>query len=284
METALELAQRGDHVILADRNVDGGEAVAQRIVADGGRAEFRPLDLGDLSRIRAFADDETSRGLPLEVLINNAGLLPPMQRATTRDGFELKFGVGFLGHFALTGLLLPALQRAHQPRVVSVASIAHGTGRIDLDDLQAVRKYQSYKVYAATKLACLMFALELDRRAKRAGSKLISVAAHPGVSKTPIAAGWEREDRRRVIDRLERISYRLFMRFVAQSAAQGAKPLIYAACEPQVTGGGYYGPTGFRQMSGAPGPVACKEHARDEAVAAMLWSHAEQLTQVRYAL
>ena len=283
LETALQLAARGDHVILADRNVAGGTAAAQRIVASGGRAEFRELDLGELSRIRAFAEDETARGLPLDVLVNNAGLLPPMQRATTRDGFELKFGVGYLGHFALTGQLLSALARSAQPRVVSVASIAHSSGRIDLDDLQCVSRYQAYQSYANTKLACLMFAFELDRRAKAAGSRLLSVAAHPGVSQTPIAAGWEREDRRRLIDRLERIGYRISMRFFSQTAAEGAQSLTYAACEPGVEGGGYYGPTGFGQMSGAPGPVRAKRHALDPAAASALWERSEQLTGVRYA-
>jgi NAD(P)-dependent dehydrogenase (short-subunit alcohol dehydrogenase family) len=282
LETALQLARRGDHVILADCNVDGGNVVAERITAAGGRAEFRPLDLADLARIRDFASREVALGLPLDVLVNNAGLLPPMVRATTRDGFELEFGVAHLGHFALTGLLMPALKRAARARVVSVASIAHASGRIDLEDLQSERAYQSYKTYCTTKLACLMFALELHRRATSAGSDLVSVAAHPGVSITPIAAGWEREDRRKLRDRLERIGYRISMRFFAQTAAEGARSLVHAASAPDVTGGGYYGPTGFGQMGGSPGPVKPKRHALDAAVAARLWERSEQLTGVRY--
>ena len=175
LETSLQLAARGDHVILADRNVTGGEAALRRIVAAGGSGEFRQLDLADLAGVRQFAGDELARNRPLDVLINNAGLLPPASRATTRDGFELEFGVAYLGHFALTGLLLPALERSDSPRVVSVASIAHASGRIQLDDLQHERNYRAFRVYGATKLACLMFAFELDRRAKLAGSRLISV-------------------------------------------------------------------------------------------------------------
>jgi NAD(P)-dependent dehydrogenase (short-subunit alcohol dehydrogenase family) len=283
LETALQLAARGDHVVVADRNVAGGEAAVQRILAAGGRGEFRELDLADLARVRDFAGDELAGGGPLDVLINNAGLLPPMARATTRDGFELKFGVAHLGHFALTGLLLPTLERSEQPRVVSVSSIAHARGRIDLDDLQLERGYSSSRAYSAAKLACLMFAIELDRRAKKAGSKLISVAAHPGVSKTPIAAGWDQEDRRRLRDRLERIGYHASMRLFAQTAAEGAQSLVHAASEPGVIGGGYYGPTGFGQMGGSPGPVRPSPRALDAALAARLWEASEQLTGVRYA-
>jgi NAD(P)-dependent dehydrogenase (short-subunit alcohol dehydrogenase family) len=250
----------------------------------GGRAELRELDLADLSRIRAFARDERARGEALDVLVANAGLLPPMVRATTRDGFELEFGVAYLGHFALTGLLLPALLRSPRPRVVSVASIAHASGRIDLDDLQLERGYLASRAYGNTKLACLMFAFELHRRATAAGLGLVSVAAHPGISKTPIAAGWEREGRRRLRDRAELWGYRLSMRLFGQTAEQGARSLVFAARDPRVTGGGYYGPTGFGQMGGPPGPVEPSPRARDEDVAARLWEASERLTGVRYEL
>lgn len=282
LETALQLAGRGDHVVVADRDVVGGEAAVRRIAEAGGSGEFRELDLGDLSAIRRFTREELARGGPLDVLIDNAGILPPMERATTKDGFELEFGVAYLGHFALTGLLLPALSRSGRPRVVSVASIAHASGRIDLEDLQHERGYSSSGVYSDTKLACLMFAFELDRRARAAGSGLISVAAHPGISRTPIAAGWEREDRRRLWDRLERIGYRLSMRFFSQTAAEGARSLVYAATEPGVEGGGYYGPTGLGQMGGPPGPVSPSRRAVDPHVAAKLWEASERLTGVRY--
>jgi NAD(P)-dependent dehydrogenase (short-subunit alcohol dehydrogenase family) len=281
-ETALRLAARGDHVVAADRNVAGGEAVVRRVAELGGSAEFRELDLADLSQVREFAAREVALGRPLDVLVNNAGLLPPLVRATTKDGFELKLGVAHLGHFALTGLLLPALARSDRTRVVSVSSLAHATGRIDFDDLQCERSYSSALAYARAKLACLMFALELHRRASAAGSPLASVAAHPGIARTPIAAGWEREDRRKLRDRFELIGYRVFMRLLGQSAAEGAEPLVFAACDPSATGGGYYGPTGFRQTRGPPGPVQPSRRALDAAVAARLWETSEQLTGVRY--
>jgi NAD(P)-dependent dehydrogenase (short-subunit alcohol dehydrogenase family) len=198
LETALALAGGGDHLIVADRDRVGGEAAVARIVRAGGSAELRELDLADLSRVRAFAADELASGNPVDVLVNNAGLLPPMLRTTTRDGFELELGVAHLGHFALTGLLLPALLRSREPRVVSVSSLAHANGRLDLGDLQLERGYASARAYANAKLACLMFALELHRRATAAGLTLVSVAAHPGIARTPIAAGWEREGRRRL--------------------------------------------------------------------------------------
>jgi NAD(P)-dependent dehydrogenase (short-subunit alcohol dehydrogenase family) len=282
LEAASQLASRGDHVIIADRNVAAGEAVAQRIASDGGSAEFRGLDLGDLTGIRTFAADEVARELPLEVLINNAGLLPPMQRATTRDGFELVMGVAYLGHFALTGLLLPALLRAQRPRVVSVSSLSHSGGRIDFDDLHCERHYSSSLAYSNSKLACLLFAFELQRHAAAAGSTLVSVAAHPGVSRTPIASGWQQENRRRWHDRFELFAYDASMRLFGQTAAAGALPLVYAASEPDVVGGGYYGPTGFKQMNGRPGRVPPAPRALDTAVAARLWEESMGLTGVRY--
>ncbi|MGH8518392.1 MAG: oxidoreductase [Panacagrimonas sp.] len=284
LETALQLARLGDHVVVADRNVAGGRNVVERIVNSGGSAEFRALDLADLSVIRAFAGEEVSRNAPLDVLINNAGLLPPMTRTLTRDGFELMFGIAHLGHFALTGLLLPALRRSPSPRVVSVSSVSHASGRVAPDDLQSGQRYTASGAYANTKLACLMFALELDRRADAAGNPLISVAAHPGISRTPIAAGWEREDRRSLWDRAERIGYRLSMRLFAQSAADGARSLVHAAYEPGVEGGRYYGPTGFQQFSGAPGRVEPHSRALDTAIAERLWDRSEQLTGVQYEL
>jgi len=282
LETSLQMARRGFYVIIADRNVDGGKDAVARITHAGGRAEFRELNLARLSQIRHFAAEELALGLPLDVLINNAGILPPKERAITADGFELEFGIAHLGHFALTGLLLPAMLCSRQPRVVSVSSISHTSGKIDFDDLQFERQYTALHAYTCTKLACLMFALELNRRAKAVGSKLVSVAAHPGVSKTPIAAGWEQEDRRGIRDRLELISYRLCMRFLAQSAEQGAHSLVYAATEPGVVGGGYYGPTGFKQIGGSPGPVAPGQNALDVGVAARLWEVSARLTDVKY--
>ncbi len=284
LEAALKLAARGDHVIVADRNEAGGKAVVDRIASAGGSAEFRALDLADQARIRTFAESEVARGEPLDVLINNAGLLPPMTRTTTSDGFELMFGICHLGHFALTGLLLPALLRSQQPRVVSVSSMSHSGGHIDFDDLQFKQNYASSRAYAGTKLACLMFAFELNRRAVAAHSPLMSVGAHPGVASTPIASGWKQENRKKLMDRFELFAYNTFNGLFGQTAAEGAQPLVYAACEANVAGGAYYGPTGFKQMSGKPGRVDPASCALDEAIAARLWEESAQLTGVSYAV
>jgi len=281
-EAALQLARRGDHLIVADRDVNGGLDTARRIEAAGGRAEFRELDLADLSRLRAFADDELARGLPLDVLINNAGLLPPLERATTRDGFELGFGVAYLGHYALTGLLLPALRRASLPRVVAVSSLSHGAAKLDFDDLQFERHYVSSTAYANSKLCCLLFAQELQRRADAAGAKLASVAAHPGVAATPIAAGWQRENRRTLWSRFELIGYNMSIRLFGTTAAEGAKPLVHAATAPDIVGGAYYGPTRMMQTRGAPGRVKPNAKALDAAVAAQLWAASARLSGVEF--
>jgi NAD(P)-dependent dehydrogenase (short-subunit alcohol dehydrogenase family) len=284
LQAALQLAQRGCQVIVADRNVEGGEAAARLIREAGSSAEFRALDLASLSAIRSFADAEVSRGQPLDILLNNAGLLPPKSRTTTADGFELAFGVAFLGHFALTAQLLPALLRSRQPRVVTVSSNSHPQGRIDFDNLQLERRYLSSQAYTSSKLACLMFAVELARRATAAGTQLLSVAAHPGFAKTPIAQGWKAEGRRRLLDRFELYGYQLCMALLGQEPADGARSLVMAALEPGLEPGGYYGPTGFMQTQGPPGRVKESPKARDAQVARRLWQEAERLTGASWAV
>jgi NAD(P)-dependent dehydrogenase (short-subunit alcohol dehydrogenase family) len=282
-ETARALAARGFDLVIADRNVAGGEAAAQKLIADGasGRIEFRALDLGDLAAIRAFA--ESFNGA-LDVLVNNAGLLPPLRRATTKDGFELKFGVSHLGHFALTAGLLPALLCAPAPRVVSVSSIVQATGRIDFDDLQAERDYLSSRSYAQTKLACLMFALELHRRSEAAGSKLISVAAHPGISRTGIGDVRRGERRSSFTDWMEGIAFQIAMRAFGQTPEQGALPIVHAASAPEVRGGEFYGPDGFMQFRGKPTKVRPSAAAQDRDAAARLWAASEQLTGCSFTM
>ncbi len=281
-ETARALAAQGFDLVIADRNVAGGEAAAQRLLADGacGRIAFRALDLGDLAAIRAFVDDFDG---PLDMLVNNAGLLPPLRRATTKDGFELKFGVSHLGHFALTAGLLPRLLQSPAPRVVSVSSIVQATGRIDFDDLQAERSYLSSRSYAQTKLACLMFALELQRRSEAAGAKLISVAAHPGISRTGIGDVRRGERRRGLTDWLEGVAFQIAMRGFGQTPEQGALPIIHAASATDVRGGEFYGPDGFMQFRGKPRLVQPSAAACDTASAQRLWAVCEQLTGCDYA-
>lgn len=276
------LARGGYRVLIADRNVTAGQAAVVLIRQAGGDAEFRSLDLGSLAEIRAFAAAELARNRPLDLLLNNAGLLPPLQRTTTTDGFELGFGVAYLGHFALTGLLLPALLRAAAPRVVAVSSNSHPSGRIDFANLQLETGYTSSQAYTNSKLACLMFAFELQRRADAARLRLTSVATHPGISRTNIAAGWKNEDRRKLWDRMEVIGYEAFMRFFNRDAVEGARSLVYAATHDPVEPGGYYGPTGFMQGRGEPGRVKPARRALDDGVAARLWRISEEMTGVRW--
>jgi len=282
LHTTLQLAAQGEHVVLAARNAQKGDEIVERIVDSGGKAEFHRLDLADQEVIRQFAEAELALGKPLDVLINNAGSLPPKNRTTTKDGFELDFGVGFFGHFTLTGLLLPCLERSPSPRVISVSSVSHDFGHIDLNDLHYEHHYHSSLAYNRTKLACLMFAMELHRRATASGSHLISIAAHPGISRTPIAEGWESEGRHRLWDRFELFGYRWILDHLGQSAEQGAQALVYAANEPSVVGGAYYGCTGFQQVGGPPGRVHPSHKALDQKTAACLWQAAEELTGVRY--
>lgn len=283
LETARMLSRQGFQVILADRDVAAGQAAAKALGLGGGKAEFRALDLADLSQIREFADAELAQARPLDLLINNAGILPPMQRAQTRDGFELEFGIAHLGHYALTGLLLPQLLRSAAARVVSISSIAHPGGHLDFDDLHFERRYNGTRTYAATKLACLLFAMELHRQARSHGAPIVSVAAHPGVAKTALAAGWQQEQRRGLRLRAELLAYHLFIRLFGRSAAQGALPLVHAATHPRVQGGGYYGPCGLAQVYGPPGAVRPARKAMDPALAGRLWEASEWLTGVRYA-
>jgi NAD(P)-dependent dehydrogenase (short-subunit alcohol dehydrogenase family) len=281
LAAAQELACRGYRVVIADRNITGGEAAVKLISEQGGSAEFRQLDLGDLEAIRKFAT-EIARDQTIDVLLNNAGLLPPAQRTTTKDGFELAFGVAYLGHFALTGQLLPALLRSSSPRVVCVSSNSHPRGRINFSDLELHNGYTASGAYMNCKLACLMFAFELQRRAAAARLNLSSVAAHPGVSRTPIAAGWQSENRTGIWDRFELLGYQVFVRFFDRDAAEGARSLVYAATRPDIEPGGYYGPTGFMQGRGEPGQVKPAVHALNMEVASRLWRVSEELTGVHW--
>lgn len=282
LDTAKALAAAGAHVILSDRNVDAGEAAAGQLRASGAQAEFRALDLGDLAAIRRFAETVRAEGTALDLLVNNAGLLPPLQRAATRDGFELKFGVSHLGHFALTDGLLPALLQSKARRVVSVSSLVHAHGKIDFDDLQAEKSYEPQRAYNQTKLACLIFALELQARADTAGVALTSVAAHPGVARTAIGNQRKTDPPRRLQDRLELWSFNMAMKYFGQSAGDGALPILYAATMPDVKGGEFFGPDGFMEFSGYPKRVRPSRLALDTVVRTRLWEVSERLTGARY--
>jgi NAD(P)-dependent dehydrogenase (short-subunit alcohol dehydrogenase family) len=272
-EAAIALAARGAHVILAVRDEARGAAIRARM--PGANAQVARLDLASLASIRAFAE-RVSATLPrIDILLNNAGLGLQPTRATTADGFERQFGTNHLGHFALTGLLVPALLRAPAPRVVTIASIAHKRGAIDFADLQSARAYDGGRAYSQSKLANLMFAFELDRRARAAGSRLLSVAAHPGVATTGFLAASGMPGYKVALSTL---AIRLF----CQDAAHGALPGLYAATMADVQGGQYWGPDGFMEMRGAPTLVRATAAARDQAAWQRLWSESEKLTGVVY--
>lgn len=275
--TALELARKGASVILACRNPAKAEDALGRLKAavPGARAELAALDLSSLASVRTFGAEFAARGVPLDILVNNAGIMAPLARKTSPDGFEIQMATNHLGHFLLTALLLPALKRAPAPRVVTVASIAHRRGKIDFDDLMGERRYSPFSSYAQTKLANLLFAFELQRRA---GAKLTSVAAHPGVAMTKIVENGMGGGRPTALTRVMGFFAPLF----SHSEEAGALPSLYAATMP-VQPGAYYGTDGFREMTGAPVRVDSAPASKDPAAAARLWDVSEKLTGASYS-
>jgi NAD(P)-dependent dehydrogenase (short-subunit alcohol dehydrogenase family) len=278
---SLELARAGAQVILACRDISRGEAALKRFREQLPNAsiEALQLDLADLNSVRKFAEKIDARGEPLDLLINNAGIMAVPTRRLTKDGFELQFGTNHLGHFALTGLLLPALLRAESPRVVTVSSIAHKSGKFQLDNLNGERRYKDIPAYNNSKLANLLFAFELQRRAAAAHTPLLSIAAHPGVATTNLFAAGSRLDRQPLFSWLTE----KFVPLLGQSDAAGALPILYAATAPDVSGGDYYGPHGFAEFKGYPVVAKPTALATDKTPAAQLWQRSEELTHVHYA-
>jgi len=287
---ARELARAGAHVILAARDRTKGEAAITRLRSEvpGAQVELGILDLASLASVREFATRQLDRGLALDTLVLNAGVMAPPKRIETRDGFELQFGTNVLGHFALAGLLLPAIELAitdsaarlpQTPRIVFLASIAHKRGAIHFDDLQATRSYSPMGSYQQSKLADLMLAFELDRRLKAKGSPILSIAAHPGVSNTNLFHNGDFNPLERAGRRLIGKLFDLFL----NSQDEGALPTIYAAVAPGAQSGGYYGPKGFQEMRGGDvGDAIIAPQARDKAAAAKLWTVCEELTEVTF--
>jgi NAD(P)-dependent dehydrogenase (short-subunit alcohol dehydrogenase family) len=284
---ALALAGKGAQVVLGCRDRAKGEAAAARIQAEapGAATEVAVLDLASLDSVRQFAAAELGRNAPLDLLINNAGVMAPKKRLETKDGFELQFGTNVLGHFALTALLMPVLLRAaesspQQPRVVTLASIAHKRGRLNFDDLQSVKSYSPMGAYQQSKLADLMFAFELDRRLRAAGlpaARVMSVAAHPGVANTNLFHVGDFHP----VERLVRRWVGTAINALLNTETQGALPTLYAATAADAVSGGYYGPQGFQEMRGGDaGPAEIAPQALDAAAASRLWSECERLTGV----
>jgi NAD(P)-dependent dehydrogenase (short-subunit alcohol dehydrogenase family) len=270
-ETALALAKAGAEVILAGRDDRKGQAAIEKISrqALGAKVVYEALDLASLQSIADFAQRMHSRS-SLDLLINNAGVMALPRRQTTADGFEMQFGTNYLGHFALTARLLPLLRRASGPRVVSISSLAHRTGLIDFDDLQGARVYAPWRAYGQSKLAMLIFALELQRRSDASGWNLTSAAAHPGFARTGLFASGP--------GGLLSLATDLAAPFFGQSAADGARPILFAATSPVAKPGAYYGPGGIGELRGGPAPALIMPQARDSATAAKLWEVSEKLT------
>ncbi len=276
-EAATVLAGRGADIVLAVRDQGRGEATLARIRArhPAAKARVSLVDIASLASVRDFASRMSDTWPGIDVLLNNAGLGMQRARAVTPDGFERQFGTNHLGHFALTGLLLPALSRAPNPRVVAIASIAHRRASIDFADLQGERSYNGGKAYGQSKLANLMFAFEFDRRARAAHSRLLSIAAHPGVAATGFIAATGAPP---ILARLGTAAIRV----LGQDAAPGAWPGLYAATMPDVQGGQYWGPDGIMEIRGTPTLAKVSAHALDRDAWARLWTVSEELTGVRY--
>ncbi|MEL1265652.1 SDR family oxidoreductase [Pseudoxanthomonas putridarboris] len=277
-EDAKALAAAGAQVVIAARNPQRGQEAIDRIKQEvpDAQVQFEPVDLADLSSVRALGQRLGTTLPRLDGLINNAAIMAPPERGTSADGFEMQFATNYAGHFVLTAELLPLLRKSDSPRVVTLSSIAiHRGGRINFDDLQFTQTYEPMTVYAQSKLACLMFAFELQRRSDAAGWGIQSMAAHPGVSVTELVArgpGLDSEQGRQWSAMREHL----------QTAAQGAVPTLYAATAPEAQGGVYYGPTGQNEISGPLGLATVPAAAEDAEAASRLWTTTEEITGTRF--
>ena len=273
-QTALALAKKDATVIMACRNVNKAEAAKEQILkeAPNGKLEIIKLDLSDLKSVRAFAKEFLKKYNSLDVLVNNAGvMIPPFSK--TVDNFELQMGANYFGHFVLTGLLLDLLNRTAGSRIVMLSSIAHKSGKIDFDNLNSEKSFSKSGAYGQSKLACLMHAQELNRRLSASGSKVLAVAAHPGVSNT---------DLMRHIPKFLIFILSPLLPLVTHKPSDAALPELMAALDGNVQGGDYFGPTGFKEMKGGTGKVKAMPHAYDEGVAKKLFDVAEDLTGFKY--
>jgi len=280
LHTSQALVAKGARVLMACRSPERGEAAVLDVneaAKDDGAAELVTLDLADLASVRAAAAEVRERtGDALDVLVNNAGVMATPQR-TTADGFELQLGTNHIGHAALTWLLMPALRSGPHARVVTVSSLLHQRGGLDVTDLNFERRgYNGWAAYSQSKIANLLFAFELDRRARAAGLDLLSVAAHPGLSDTELTSNMMLSRGSALLAQVADF----FTGLVAQSAEHGALPLLHAATAPDVTGGQFYGPDGFQQMRGHPTLVRASKQANDPGTAARLWQLTAELSGV----
>ncbi|MFD1034790.1 SDR family oxidoreductase [Sphingomonas hankookensis] len=277
LEVALALASAGADVVIAGRDARKGAAAVSRIISQypAATVRFEAIDLASLASVAHFADRLRARQQHLDLLVNNAGVMVPPERRETSDGFELQFGTNHLGHFALTGRLLPLLRASQHARVVSVSSVAARAGSTDWDDWNARADYAPMPVYARSKIACLIFALELQRRSAEAGWAVSSIAAHPGVARTELLHNGPGRGSAHSIART-------LLPFLFQPAAQGALPLLFAATSPDARPGGYYGPDRLGETRGHPASAKMPPQASDRTSAEELWKLSEDVTGVRF--
>lgn len=279
LETTRALATKGAHVVMACRNLEKGRAAQASLEQSipGASLSLMHLDLASLASVRTFAERLQAQQSQLHLLFNNAGVMALPYRKTT-DGFEWQFGTNYLGHFALTGLVLPTLLATPKSRVISTSSLAQMMGKISFDNLNGERSYSRWSAYGKSKLATAMFAFELQRRLKQAGAEMISVCAHPGYSATNLQTTSATESAAAI----ERLIYSSFGG-VFQNAAMGALPQLYAATSSAISGGEYIGPDGLFGLGGYPKEVRAVKQAYDEQVAAKLWEVSVEMTGVDYA-
>lgn len=277
-ETAMALAGAGAIVILTGRSDAKGLRAIEGICARFPNAliAYEHLDLASLASVADFAKRFAAGNEQLDLLVNNAGVMALPKRQQTEDGFEMQLGTNYLGHYALTARLLPQLRRAKAARVVNISSLAHRSGAIDFDDLQSKRSYRPWRAYCQSKLAMLMFALELQRRSLAAGWGITSLAAHPGHARTDLISNGPGANT------FQWRVGRLLQPLMSQSAAEGALPTLFAATSPAAEPGGYYGPSWFYELKGPPVPAKIMPQAKDFAAAAMLWDVSATLTGVSF--
>ncbi len=267
-QTALAFYQAEADVIVACRDKEKGEKAVDKIKeqTSAGSLEIEILDLSSLKAVEQFADDFKRSHDKLDLLINNAGVMVPPP-SKTAEGFELQFGVNFLGHFALTGYLFEIIDHTPKSRIITLSSIAHKGSKIDFQNFKMDKPYNEWREYGQSKLACLMFTLELQRRIDMAGCSVLSLAAHPGISRTELTRNIESH----YIDA-----------FDPQDAAQGALPTLMAATLPEIKGGAYYGPDGPDEIRGLPTVASIDPAALDRAAAEKLWETSQAITNLAY--
>lgn len=281
LNVARGLGALGAEVCIADVNADAGEAAVAALRAELPDAgfSFARLDLADPASVTAFCEGFDASAL--DILVNNAGILPPLRRVETAQGEELAFAISVLGHFALTAGLLGRLEAAEAPRVAWLSSLVHKRGTMRLDDL-ACHDYEAQHAYNQAKIASLMLALEGEARARAAGAKLVSLAAHPGVARTGIGHSRDGQPRQNLHDRLTDFAFHAAMRLLGQPAEVAARPVLRAAVDVQLPGGSLFGPGGLGETRGAPRLLTPTAVARDADARAQLWDYCREATGIDF--